>query len=290
MVFGALLGQAIVPTLASAYRVITNVDTFTQSNTQVNGLQTNNPAPQLLDVTNGVTANSFSQQPTVVGAAAQAFSSADLATGELKVSSTAIESVSINALPGEFGSANASSLAGFADQITIHLNGLLSTTFSIGFDLTGTFATESTYVAAQGTGTLYNLIISGPGGAGILNQGTFLGEVLSQNCTNGTTRCSLLPIHDVATFTIFADGTYDIFAFIAAGSRSNLFGGGTVDFSNTGSFFIDLPPGVTFTSQSRVFLTEQQDTVEVPEASSLLLLTGGLMFMIVTMIGKMRNI
>ena len=51
---------------------------------------------------------------------------------------------------------------------------------------------------------------------------------------------------------------------------------GELDFSNTAAVTLTLPPGVTYTSESGVFLTSVGATSPVPEPSTVLLLSAGL--------------
>ena len=76
-------------------------------------------------------------------------------------------------------------------------------------------------------------------------------------------------------FTI-APGSFQISAFL----QTEAFDGAIANFSNTGTFYLRLPGGVTYTSTSGVFLTEATPIFPgvpaVPEPSSYALLLGGL--------------
>ena len=210
-----------------------------------------------------------------------AYASADLATGELKASSNT------NATAYGYGKAL------FRDALHFTIAGANSNTVTdIGVTFTlhgsqtvaGNGTAATTWSQQIGGGTVSDYIITGfPNVTGMNGQSCLLTCIQSQTDTgfvSGQFTTDTVG-HVVFQGVYELDGAHpglDIASFLNTVSANSVDQGPTNDdFADTSTFAFTLPAGVTFTSDSGVFLTGGTSTPpSVPEPSSLLLLAAGL--------------
>ncbi len=174
--------------------------------------------------------------------AAHAFASADLGSGQLKI------------LADSAGITFASATARFSDRI------YLSGPYNGCGDgsLANPFKCYAISVGLSATGTLTG---GSNGYAELVAGGNIDGAQLRFDLASGTTSQSGIA-HTTRVLTSPQPAFLDINATLSGGSAAIYYGAGILDFSNTAALTLDLPPGVTFTSESGVFLT----AVPVPAA------------------------
>ena len=202
----------------------------------------------LVQVTNVTSTQQTDRQPvsasaSVAIAGASASASANLAQGTLRIFSTA-----------ETGSnpRTSESLAELQDQLTFFSapGGPSLFTVTFGVNVHGVI----TPGGLNGAGfASVSLKLGAPTGGMIFSAPGTYSEIVS------------------ITTTVTAGQLLNLDATLSTGLVAN---GRTVDFSNTATAFLILPTGVTFTSQSGVFLT--QTPTAVPEPATILLLGSGL--------------
>lgn len=162
----------------------------------------------------------------------------DLATGEIKAFS---QTFGCDVTAGYCAAVSGS--AHMVDTVTFHLPaGMPSATITVAADLQGTIDLfsavsihASNYFVALGS------VLLGGGNPGRV-QSTWLGF-----------DPWFLPLHEEATLTVF-DGSPLQFQMMVNAAHA---GNGTFDLSHTVRISLQMPPGVTFTSDSGVFLTQQ---------------------------------
>jgi hypothetical protein len=196
-------------------------------------------------------------------------SSGDLAAGTLKV---------FNSSPG-VGSANVEM------QETIHILGNIASpvTGILSAGLDGTLVPNTAFDALTGSASaaaFFQLTVNNDYGPfsiyGFQTNGCPPGGVIStppavQSCVNTTT------IHtQVSVPFVISDPLrdFEIVAFLGSTTQA----GGLVDMSHTAALGLTLPAGLSFTSDSGVFLTQSPSTVPstVPEPGTVVLLSTGL--------------
>jgi len=243
-VFATLALVNLLSVSAQAY----SIDLFLQSlpngveSVQINAMETDGAFFGSAD-----TGTIFSSS----GSSARAAGSANLATGQLRLLTEA-SGTSVNV---------ASAQVGMQEVLLFHLpSGMTEATIGLLMDITGTTAG---YV---------------PGPVGLLEAGInaqsggLFSEMFGETFAAGG---SIPPA--VINTQVFGEITVPDGAFVRLNPFLNsVHQGGTVDFSNTANFNIILPEGVTFTSQSGVFLGEAGEVGQVPEPRTLVLLASGL--------------
>jgi hypothetical protein len=214
-----------------------------------------------------------STQPSLSGSANNGggfvSSSGDLAAGTLKV---------LNSSP-DVGSANVGM------QETIHILGNIASpvTGMLSAVLDGTLVPNAAYDALTGSasaGAFFQLTVNGDPGPfnvyafqtnGCPPGGVIGAPPFAQFCVNTTT------IHaQVSVPFVISDPLRDF--EIGASLASTTFAGGLVDVSHTAVLGLTLPAGLSFTSDSGVFLTQSPSAAPsaVPEPGTVVLLSTGL--------------
>jgi hypothetical protein len=225
--------------------------------------------PHSYDVTG--TQPSLAGSATIVGGLVSP--SGDLATGTLKVLNSS------PATPLSVGS------AGVEMRETIHILGNISSpvTGMLRAVLDGTLVPNAAYEAFTGSASaaaFLQLMVNGDPGpftvyafqTGGCPPGGVIGTPpFAQFCVNTTT------IHtQVSVPFVISDPLrdFEIVAFLG----SSTFGGGFVDVSHTASLGLTLPAGLSFTSDSGMFLTQSPSEVpsSIPEPGTVVLLSTGL--------------
>lgn len=202
-----------------------------------------------------------------------AHASADLASGTLRVTVVSQTTTAVHeAGLGMAAFYDTLTFSGFSGSLQIPLN----------MHLHGTFSPDppvfpgggDVFASLISTGLLSGVHLKeGNSGGGIFFYDAPLGNVRS----NVDPVTHLLPRDDVqidmsTTFTVFPGAPVWFLA------KVNVLGGGaneTTDFGHTAQLSLDLPPGVTFTSTSGVFLTAL--AAPVPEAETAWLLLAGIL-------------
>lgn len=197
-----------------------------------------------------------------------AFGSANLSTGEVKISG-------IGACGGGVNT-NCSSLAGFNDRLTFDLSGLSALEFitiDLSVSVDGTLGagsqTNINFGATDGRSQSWN----GAVGYNGISESTTIAS-LERFANNGQfgNFTQFGPDLFVGTLDLFGGDIVDLDIFL------NVSSSGEFDLSNTGSFNIAAP--VPFTSASGVFLTQTGATGDVPEPGTLALFGIGVFGMV----------
>lgn len=212
------------------------------------------------------------------GFGSNASASVDLATGTTKNFLEVGAGAGLNVSGQSFG--------GFGETLTFNNAAGTNINFNFGFD--GTIV--STGGQTPGLNSFLqmfvfaNLYVYAPGVADYTNFNT-LGSELGKdtaviNITNPQSAVNQI-INDSLSVNLLGDGTdtFDVFVSLAvAASTNNNQVVVTMDFTNTGTFGLGLEDGVTFTSQSGVFLNGPGSD-PVPEPSALGLIGLGVLGM-----------
>jgi hypothetical protein len=210
------------------------------------------------------------------GSLGVAASSGDLVTGELKAF---IQTAPAFIRDEIFliGGTNIGS-AGVQMDETIHIVGTLldPVTGYLVVDLEGSFSPNSAFESVVANASAYasfQFSVNNDPGPIHLYAFQTIGcppEVIvgNQSCVNTSHFDTEIRIPFVISDSI---RDFNILAFASASSQ----GGGIADVSNTASLRLDLPAGLSFTSDSGVFLS-QVGATPVPEPSTMVLLGGGL--------------
>lgn len=190
------------------------------------------------------------------------YSSANLATGELKVR-TEVDATGSSSSDSTRAN-TAYSQATFGDQIFINetITDPVTGYFTVSIDIGPTVPTTGAF---DGSNTGINLSISDRTGTNNHNVNTSLGDVI--------------PDSIVAPFTVDSSNPFFNFSLSVIALVSAVGVAGVTDLSNTLAADVTLPEGYTFASHSGVFLTEAVNPVPIPAALPLLLTAlGGLGF------------
>lgn len=177
-------------------------------------------------------------------------------------------------------------VASFGDRVSFSSNAVGTTAdFSFAFDGTIDVTGVTGGSLQYGYSTNYFVFEAGSG-ATFANFTSHGGHLIGQNEFNSFTN----PLADVSTVIngIFSDSIvigsvkdFDIFASIGVfTSTQSHTGNVTLDFFNTGTFSIDVASGVTYSSQSGVFLNSVVPPTSVPVPGTLALLGLGLLVLI----------
>ncbi|WP_375402288.1 PEPxxWA-CTERM sorting domain-containing protein [uncultured Sphingomonas sp.] len=209
-------------------------------------------------------AASFDPYPT---GTADAFASANLATGELKASAATNRPCDqiINCLP-----TGAYAQAGFSDTLRFTIPGATSTTITsinMAFSSIGEFINGASPSTLQHIlqGTFYNQGLSNGAGFNILYQNGSVNTGVGGFNTHQITSA----IRDNFGITVSYDlygATPDLSLALTLYAIAN--DGGIADFGRTARVGLTLPEGVTYTSASGVFLTAVGVPGAVPEPAT----------------------
>jgi len=187
-------------------------------------------------------------------ATASGFASVDLATGQVKVKATA----TIGFLNGgSVGVASGMARASLEDSLTFFLPTGVSTA-DINF----------------------SMLIDGDidCGLGCTIASTFTRIQLGGVSAGSANCCDLgnsVPLPHTFGGTVLGVQSGQTLV-LQASIQAAIIGNGTIDFGNTATISFDLPTGVTFTSQSGVFLTQSPTADPIPEPSTILLFGTGI--------------
>lgn len=184
--------------------------------------------------------------------------------------------------PGIYGQ----STGVFGDRLTFAAGPSQSLGFSFAFDgLVTSSARDANLNSSLGIGLFASLYVFDSGaGATYQNFDSLGGALVSQsrqiNFNNPTSSISEQVLESLSgSFLTTANlpTSVDVFAslstYVSTNGNPNTV---TMDFMNTGRFGVQAAPGVTFTSDSGVFLTNSAVT-PVPEPESYALMLGGLL-------------
>jgi hypothetical protein len=181
------------------------------------------------------------------GASASGATSADLTTGSV--------GLEVFANPVVGGYAGGSALAALTDQLHFTVPGLApgaDLLVRVTFTLAGTFSPDALFQTIYGRYLDYNLSFHDFTASGTLTTTPFLGP---------TTFSEVVSIPSP-----FLDANVAMTLFVPGIEQ------GSVEFLHTATIALDLPPGVTFTSESGVFLTAPEPASTTLGVASLLAL------------------